>query len=160
MKKNIRILISSLIIAAAFIGCDKGDMKIKKLNHGSGIWTIESVHYQYYNLRGSSVISDSTISNPGELILFKNATLDALYDYYLLVANMKDINGNVSAYRGEIFFDNERAHITTTVDGDAIPYQGLWTVEKSNRLKQVWSIFSVRTDGSLYSKTTLSLKKK
>lgn len=135
-------------------------MKVKKLNHGDGTWTIESLHYEYYDAAGHSVVSDSTVSDLGELIFFKTTTLNALWDYHLVVANMKNASGDNSAYRGEVFFDTDRADFQQTVDGDAFPFLGLWSVNKSSRRIQEWSSFGLRADGTLGSKVTISLKKK
>jgi hypothetical protein len=160
MKNIIRLFVIAIVTGLLFTGCDKADMKVKKLNHGDGTWTIESLHIEYYDSLGRNVVSDETQSNLGELIFFKSTTLDALFDYHLVVADIPDANGNIAAYRGEVYFDEDRADFDQTVDGDPFPFLGLWTVNDSSRHKQEWSSYVLKADGSLYSKSTLTLKKK
>ncbi len=157
MKKFFAPFLLLLLTAALIVSCEKPDMKIKKLNHGDGTWTINSIHYQYYDSLGATVVFDSTASNPGELVVFTTTTLNGLFDYRLCVANMNEAGG-VNVYNFEIFFDEARVHFGSTVDGDPpAELAGLWTVDKSNRRKQEWSTYELRNDGSLARKKTIEL---
>lgn len=162
MKKLSLPLLGILIAFSFLIGCDKADMKIKKLYHGDGIWTIESVHYENYDASGAHVISDSTATNLGELVFFRNTTLNALFDYHFVVANMLDAQGVVHVYTGEAYFDETRVHFGQ--DSRLSPFptllMALWTINDSSRHKQEWSNYQLRGDGTLAVKTTISLKKK
>jgi hypothetical protein len=158
MKKLLLPLFAILLSAALITGCDKADMKIKKLNHGDGTWSITSIHVEYYDSLGVSVVSDSTISDPGELVFFTTTTLNGLFDYHLCVANMNE-SGNIHTYNFEVYFDEARVHFQPTVNGD-VPnvLEALWTVNDSSRKKQEWSTFGLRNNGTLATKTTVTLK--
>jgi hypothetical protein len=158
MKKLLAPLVLLLIAAMLVTSCEKGDMKIKKLNHGDGRWTITSIRYQYYDSLGANVVFDSTASKPGEIVVFTTTTLNGLFNYRLCVANMNESTG-VSVYPCEIFFDESRVHFGSTVDGDPPgALAGLWTVDDSSRRKQEWSTYSLRADGTLALKRTANLK--
>lgn len=148
-----------LLLAVLFTaGCDKADMKIKKLNHGDGTWDIVSIHYEYYDSTGATVISDSTETAPGEIVFFTTTTLDGLYDYVLCTAHMNEPAG-VETYIFEVYFDEARAHFQDALNGP-VPgsLNALWTVNKSSRKKQEWSTYLLRSDGSLYGKRTVVMK--
>ena len=157
----------TLLLLAAFsfalVSCDKGDMEIKKLNRGDGTWTIASIHYENYDSLGQHVVSDSTQSDIGEFVIFKTPTLDALFDYYLIVANMNHPDGSITAHPGYIYYDGNRVHMQE--DGDAhhnFPdqFEGVWTITKNKRREQEWTIYSSAPNGNLAQKITLVLKKK
>lgn len=162
MKKTAYLLFAALLVA--FVSCDKGDMEIKKLNRGEGIWEITSMRYETYDSLGQHVVSTNTVSAPGELVFFKTASLDALFDYYLVVANMKDpATGNISAYPGQIYYDGNRV----SMEEDSDPYhsfpnelEGVWTITDDGRKKQEWTSYALGTNGELTQKTTIYLKKK
>jgi hypothetical protein len=162
MKKIALPLLGLFIAFSLLTGCDKADVKIKKLYHGDGIWTIENIHYEYYDANGKSVISDSTVSNPGELVFFRTGTLNELFDYHFVVANMYDAAGNVQVSTGEAFFDETRVHFGQDANSSPFPavLLALWTVNNSDRHKQEWSNYQLRLDGTLAVKTSISLKKK
>ena len=161
MKKILAPVIALLIAAAFLAGCDKADMKIKKLNHGDGTWTIKSIHYEYYDTIGHAVVSDSTVTEPGEIVFFTTTTLDALFDYHLCVINMKEANGTTGVYPGGVYFDNVRVHFEHNATQPNLPaeFEGqLWSVDDSSRRHQVWTHYSLRADGSLVTKLTMTLK--
>ena len=159
MKTIFKSLLFFLFATIFFTSCQKEDVKIKKLNHGDGKWSIESVHYEFYDSLGVSVVSDSTVTKPGELVFFSTNTLNAIWGYYLVVGNLTDSNGNTYVCREEIYFDGDRANLQQTNSGDPCPYLGLWTVNESSRHKQDWSAYQLRGDGTLWVKTTMVLKK-
>lgn len=150
------VFILTAIVTVTFAACDKGDIEIRKLNRGEGIWTIESVYYEEYDSAGANVIGSSTISNPGEFVFFRNTTLNGLFDEHFVVANMTDTSGIVTAYPGGVYYDDNRVKITC----DHSLVDGVWTVEENGRRKQEWTLFSVRGDGSLETKATMNISKK
>ncbi|CAN5138881.1 hypothetical protein BH09BAC5_BH09BAC5_08950 [soil metagenome] len=161
MKKILLPLFSILIIAVFFAGCDKADMKIKKLYRGDGTWTIESFTTEYFNAAGNSVDSTVTDESYGEIAFFKSTTLDALWDYHFAVIYQQDAEGHYHEFPCGVYFDGERAHVEDNVYPENCPYKflGLWTVEVNGRRKQEWTQFSLRTsDNSLYAKTTIKMK--
>jgi hypothetical protein len=158
MKKLLAPFFALVLVALFTAGCEKPDMKIKKLNHGDGTWTITSIHYEYYDSTGSSVVADSTVLDAGEIVVFNSTTLNALWGYRLCVANMNESTG-VEVYPCEIFFDEARVNFQPTVNGEVPPsLYALWTVNESSRRKQEWSTFELRGNGTLYSKRTIKLK--
>jgi hypothetical protein len=144
------------IIAFAFASCDKGDMEIKKLNRGEGVWTIESIQTDTYDSLGVNVVSTVTQTDIGEFVFFNNTTLNGLYDEHFLTLHIKDTNGIVSAYPGGVYYDDNRVKISETGSG----IDGVWTVDDNGRRKQEWSIYSVRPSGTLATKSILKMKKK
>lgn len=161
MKKFI-----SLFFTAAFFAfcasCDVGDIEIKKLNRGKGTWQIAGLRYQHYDSTGANVVADSTRDNPGELVFFKTTTLNALYDYYLVVANMYQPSGDIISNPGEVFYDSNRASLAEGA-GPAYDFpdelEGVWTVEDDGRKKQVWTIYQLRGNSTLQTKITMTLEK-
>jgi hypothetical protein len=161
MKNLFFPLLSALICVIFFTACDKADMKIKKLNHGDGTWTIESYTTEYFNAEGNSVDSTVTDESYGEIAFFKSTTLDALWDYHFSVIYQQDAQGHYHEFPCGVYFDGERAHIENNVYPENCPAQflGLWTVEESSRRKQVWTMFTLRpADNSLAIKTTMRMK--
>lgn len=162
MNNMKKILIPSLLLlltASFFVtGCDKADMKIKKLNHGDGTWAITSIQFEYFDSVGVSVVLDSTVNEPGELVFFTTTTLNGLFDYHLCVANMNE-GGSIHTYNFEAYYDEARVSFQPTVNGD-VPnvLETLWTVNDSSRKKQEWSTYALRSDGTLYCKKTIKLK--
>jgi hypothetical protein len=161
--KKISLPIFGLLFAfSLLIGCDKADIKVKKLYHGDGTWTIESIHYEYYDSTGKNIIHDSTLTDVGEMIFFRTTTLNALWDYHFVVINLPDASGIIHAYTGEVFFDESRVHFGQDANLSPFPgeFMALWSVNNSNRHKQEWSKYQLRGDGTLDVKTTIALKKK
>lgn len=161
MKNGIYFICALFLFV--FSSCEVGDMEIKKLNRGEGIWEITGMQYQNYDSLGQNVVTDSTISDIGELVFFKSQTIDALFNYYLVVANMKDANGNITGHPGYIFFDGNR--VSMKEDGDpnhSFPdgLEGIWTVTDSGRKKQEWTMYLLAPNGNLAQKVTIKLKKK
>ncbi len=152
--KRIIILLAS-ISSLFMISCDKGDMEVKKLNRGEGIWVIESVQTDQYDSAGVSVISTLTVNDPGEFVFFQNTTLNGLFDEHLVVVNMNDTSGVITAFPGGVYYDDNRVKIDA-----GCPYDGVWTVVDNGRRKQEWSIFSTNVNGGLQSKMTMFIKKK
>lgn len=151
------------VFTLALASCEVGDMEVKKLNRGDGTWSIESIHYENYDSLGQHVVSDSTQSNVGEFVFFKTHTLDALFNYYLVVANMNHPDGSVIAHPGYIFYDGNR--VSMKEDGDVnhnFPdqFEGVWTVTENKRRHQEWTIYSTNSSGNLVQKITLVLKRK
>ncbi len=160
MKNLIRIFFPAALLLLA--SCDPGDIEIKKLNRGEGIWQIAGLRYQQYDSTGANVVADSTRDNPGELVFFKTTTLNALYDYYLVVANMYQSNGDIISNPGEVFYDGNRASLaegTGPVYDFPDELEGVWTVEDDGRKKQVWTIYQLRGNSSLQTKITMTLEK-
>ncbi len=160
MKKLLFPFISVLFVSLVLVGCDKADVKIKRLYHGDGTWTIESLTTEYFNAAGITVDSTIVDDSYGEIAFFKSTTLDALWDYHFCVIYQKDVVGKYHEYPCGAYFDGVRANIEDNVyPGNCPPkFLGLWTVTENNRRKQVWTLFSLRGDYTLYSKTTLKMK--
>ncbi len=160
MKNFIRLFFPAALLLLA--SCDTGDIEIKKLNRGEGIWQIASIRYQHYDSAGANVVADSTRNAPGELVFFRTTTLNALYDYYLVVANMYQPNGDIISNPGEVFYDGNRANLAEG-SGPAYDFpdelEGVWTVEDDGRKKQVWAIYQLRGNSSLQTKISMTLEK-
>ncbi len=153
--KKLLILIP-IVVAMIFFSCDKEDVKIKRLNRGKGIWQIETIEYFTYDSLGAHVVKDTTIAHAGELVVFTTKTLDGLYGYRLMVADMNDASGNFTAtFPGEIYDDGTRVDIRNS--SPAVSF--LWTIDKNENRKQVWSTYSLKPDGSVSEKITMTLKK-
>lgn len=147
--------IGTLICAFFLMSCDKGDMEVQKLNRGNGIWEIETVRYDYYNATGSSIDSSRTVNALGEMVFFNNTTLSGLYDEHLVVVDIFNANGTVTAFSGGVYYDDNRAKI----DAGSM-FDGVWTVVDNGRRKQEWALYAVYPTGYLATKTTMFLKKK
>jgi hypothetical protein len=161
MKKLICILFVGLSVA--FASCDKGDIEIKKLNRGSGTWAIESMRYETFDSAGVNVISTSTVENPGELIFFESATLNALFAHHMVVATMFDTSGAVIANPGRVFYDGDRVWFGEDPDAShnfPNELEGIWTVNDDGRKSQEWNMYYVNsTTGLLETKISMFLKK-
>lgn len=155
MKKI--VILTALLPLLALVSCDKGDMEIKKMNRGEGTWSIESLRYEYYNANGSDVDSTVTLDNPGELIFFREPTLNALFDEHLVVIDLFDTAGNVTAHPGGAYYDDVRCKISSD---SGTPIDGVWTVVDNGRKKQQWQIVSASSNGGLVERITMNLKKK
>lgn len=155
MKKL--VILTALIPLLALVSCDKGDMEIKKMNRGDGTWTIESLRHEYYNSNGSDIDSTKTVDNPGELIFFKEGTLNELFDEHFVVIDLFDAAGNVSAYPGGAYYDDVRCKISSDA---GTPIDGVWTILDNGRRKQEWQIVTPAGNGGLVERITLTLKKK
>jgi hypothetical protein len=162
MKNKYLHIVVAFFLLALLTGCDNGEIKIKKLNHGDGVWAWENTTYNYYDDVGAAVDCTLTTNDPGELIFFQDNTLNGLYDYYLVVANINDTSGVIEAYTGEVYYDDDRVHFGQDANLNAFPTELMysWTVDKGTRHKQEWSRYELRADGSLYSKISINLKKK
>ncbi|CAN5908490.1 hypothetical protein BH11BAC7_BH11BAC7_34610 [soil metagenome] len=160
MKTLFTPLFALLLLAGFLTGCDKADMKIKQLYHGDGTWTIKSLHYEDYDSTGYYVVSDSTITEPGEFMFFKTTTLDGLFEYHFAVIMLKLPNGASHEYPCGVYFDGSRAHVEANVYPDYVPpeYLAVWSITKSGRRNQEWTKFTMRADGSLARKVTMVLK--
>ncbi|HTF05338.1 MAG TPA: hypothetical protein VK826_15015 [Bacteroidia bacterium] len=154
MKKIsfILVVISTFIL----VSCDKGDMEVKKLNRGEGIWSITSMRYETYDSLGVNVVSTTTREDIGEFVFFQNTTLSGLYDEHLVVVNINDTSGVIRAYSGGVYYDDSRVKI----DADGSGVSGVWTIIDNGRRKQEWALHVTHPSGSLGSKTTLYMKKK
>lgn len=150
------VFIFAAIIASTFVACDKGDIEIKKLNRGEGIWAIETLRTDYYDAAGASVDSSTTVADIGEFVFFQNTTLNGLFDEHLVVVNINDTSGVIFAYAGGVYYDDNRVKIAETGSG----LDGVWTVVDNGRNKQEWQLFATNTNGGLATKWTLNIKKK
>ena len=160
MKKLLLPFLSLLFCAIFIVGCDKADMKIKKLYHGDGTWTIESYTTEYFNAEGNSVDSSIVNESYGEIAFFKSTTLNALWDYHFAVIYQQDAQGHYHEFPCGVYFDGERANVENNVYPENCPAQflGLWTVVETSRRKQVWTQFGLRADNTLATKNTLKMK--
>jgi hypothetical protein len=146
----------SLVLLFTFIGCDPGDLAIKKLNRKDGTWHITSIHYEVFDSTQIHVVFDSTQNDPGDLIFFKTKTLNAFWDYYMVVADLKNTDGTITSTPGRIFFDDVRVDLAQDPDpGHNFPSQliGLWTVVVNKRNSQEWSIHTFDPSGIMTKKT-------
>lgn len=152
------------IVALVFVSCDKGDLEIRKLNKGEGIWAIESLTVEEYDSTGVNRINSVTGTDLGEFVFFKEGTLNALFDEHFLVLNRFDTSGVVIGHPGGAYYDDNRVKI----DVDPEPYvmngqynlNGVWTVEDNGRRKQTWTMFILDGNATLYRKYILGIKKK
>lgn len=161
MKKLIYLICSGLLFT--IVSCDKGDMEIKTMNRGEGIWFIESIVTETYDSLGVNVIATNTDENPGDLVFFTSPTMNALFSHHMVVANMKDASGNVSSNPGDVYYDGDRVFFGEDPDpGHNFPddLEGLWTITENKRRKQVWTVFALSGTGELAVKRTMNLKKK
>jgi hypothetical protein len=162
--KNSGIIFSFLfLLTLTFTSCDKGDMKIKKLNHGDGTWDVTKFRKEFYNADGSRVDSVYDETAPAEFVFFRTQTLDGLFDYHFLSINVTGSSGAKTQLSCGVFFDNVRANIETNSNIGAAPnefviFMGTWTVEESSRHKQTWTQYILRPDGSLFEKLTMEMK--
>ncbi len=162
MKNLLCILIG--ILSIVFVSCDKGDVEIKKMTRGSGVWAIESMQYDTYDAAGASVISTTTVDNPGELLFFESPTLNALFSHHMVVATMFDTSGAVIANPGRVFYDGDRVYFGEDPDpGHNFPdiLEGIWTIAEDGRKEQEWTMFWMNSStGLLETKVTMFMKKK
>lgn len=162
-KNNFKTLALAAISAITFAACDPGDLGIKRMYHGDGTWTIESLRWQTFDSTGTKTVIDTTQENLGELIFFRSKTTNALFDHYCVVAQMKQADGSFVDNPGEVFFDGVRANMQEDPDGNhnyPDDLEGLWTVTENHRKSQVWTIYANQPNGYLGMKKTLTLKKK
>jgi hypothetical protein len=150
-------ILFAVLSALFFASCEKGDIEVKRLYKGEGIWKIESLERSYYNAAGTGVDSSSTLSDVGEFVFFQNTTLNGLFEEHFMCLNLIDNLGNTQSYPGGVYFDANRVKISTDA-GTSL--DGVWTVDDDGRRKQVWSIYGMRPDGTLSEKWTMTLKKK
>jgi hypothetical protein len=152
------------IIVVAFSSCDKGDMEIKKLNKGEGIWAIESMVIETYDSTGVNRIASMEQTNIGEFVFFQNTTLNALYDEHFVTALIEDTTGVTTGYTGGVYYDDSRVKI----DCDPQPpvfngytsLNGVWTVEDNGRKKQMWTMYILDNNATLHEKYILEISRK
>lgn len=152
---RITFILASFFILL-FVSCDKGDIEIRKLNRGEGIWAIESLRYEQFDSTGVSVVSTANYSDVGEFVFFQNTTLSGLYDEHLVVVNINDTSGVIMAYPGGVYYDDNRVKI----DAGGSGLNGVWTVIENGRRKQEWALYTTNADGGLATKSTMHIKKK
>lgn len=160
MKKLIAI--PFFVAAMSLMSCDKGDVEIKRMTRGEGVWAIETMQYDTYDSAGVNVVSTSTLSDVGELIFFESPTLNALFDHHMVVADINDTSGTVYSSPGDVYYDGDRCYFGEDADPNHnFPdfLEGLWTIEENGRKTQVFTMFSVNTNGTLVGKCTMTLKK-
>jgi hypothetical protein len=156
MNKLKLFLSATFACALLLVSCDKAEVAIKDLNRGKGTWQIETLHFETYDSSGTSVVSDSTWTDRGEVIFFTSKTLNGLWNYYACVVNLFAADGSLLlSQRCEAFYDETRADLKDA----PTPVSGVWTVEDRGRRKQVWTKYEIRGDGSLGQKVTMTLKK-
>lgn len=80
MNRNIFSVLIILSVAM-ILSCNKEDKNSKKLYRHEGRWTIDYITIQTFDTTGKKII-DSTITSPGELVLMRTKSLDALYGYH------------------------------------------------------------------------------
>jgi len=160
MKRLLLILTLSTLLFA----CNKEQLNSRRLYIGEGKWKIESIQYLVFDSTGTPV-SDSTVTDFGELIFLKTQSLDGLWDYRLGVWITTDTAGN-HAKTFQYVFDGERIHIDGSgfgLKGNVSAITGVYTVSVNKKQKQVWETTSVKSNGaaftSLGSKTIMTLKK-
>lgn len=153
--KRITFILASFCVFL-LVSCDKGDIEIRKLNRGEGIWAIESIRYEQYDSVGVNVVSTTNYSDVGEFVFFQNTTLNGLYDEHLVVVNINDTSGVIMGYPGGVYYDDNRVKI----EADGSGLSGVWTVVENGRRKQEWALYSANMDGGLATKSTMNLKKK
>ena len=149
--KKIFSSVTVLLIAIVLVSCNKEDQHAKKLYKNQGRWTIDYVTTQLFDSTGA-VISDSTVKNIGELVLFKSGSLDALYGYRQAVFLYTD--SVTHAYPFEYMFDGKRISIKYCdapfeIDGTYSAF-----IDKAN--EQQWEIYS--TNGNTNAVTSLTGK--
>jgi hypothetical protein len=148
------------VFVATFSSCDPGDMHIKRMYGGDGVWTIESLQWQYYDSLGENVVVDSTHDDYGEMVFYRTKGTNALFDHYCVVVQVKTTNGTFADYPGEVFFDGLRANMQEDpYHGFPDQLKGVWTVLEDHRKSQVWEQFTINSNGYMGSRKTLTLKK-
>lgn len=151
------IILSATILVSLFASCDKGDLEVKKLNRGEGIWVIESVEKAYYDSTGINIDSTRLYENVGEFVFFQNTTLNALFDEHFVCVNLIDNLGNTQSYPGGVYYDDNRVKIATDA---GIWLDGVWTVLDNGRRRQEWAIYALQANGELWQKWTMKIRKK
>lgn len=152
------------IIAVVFASCDKGDLEIKKLNRGEGIWSIESLTIEHYDSTGVNRTNSVTGTDLGEFVFFQQTTLNGLFDEHFVVLDLFDTSGVVIGHPGGVYYDDNRVKI----DVDPAPFvmngqaslNGVWTVEDNGRRNQTWTMFLLDGNATLEWKYILEIKKK
>jgi hypothetical protein len=141
--------------------CDKGDIEIRKMTRGDGIWSIESIKYDTFDVSGTNVVSTYTWSNVGELTFFSSPTTNALYDHHLVVAAIFDTSGAELNNPGDVYYDGDRMHFGEDPDANHnFPdfLEGTWTVLEDKRREKVLTFHEVTLAGVLSVKRTMTLK--
>lgn len=152
------------LITAAFASCDKGDMEIKKLNKGEGIWTIESMIIEEYDSTGVNRINSVEQTGIGEFVFFKGTTLNALFDEHFVTTLIEDTSGVITGYTGGVYYDDTRVKIdcdpAPPVFGGAATLNGVWTVQDNGRKAQTWTMYILDNNATLATKYILEISKK
>jgi hypothetical protein len=152
------------IVTVAFASCDKGDMEVRKLNRGEGIWAIESLTVEEYDSTGANRINSVTGTDLGEFVFFKEGTLNALFDEHFVVVDIFDTSGVVTGHPGGVYYDDNRVKIDADSDprvmNDQFSLNGVWTVEENGRKAQTWTMFLLDANATLKWKYILTIRKK
>ena len=107
------------------------------MHNGTGVWMIEQINILTYDTNGS-ILRDTVIEAPGELIFFSTGSLSALYDYYQgLFINYGPDSVPRESIRMEYYIDAKRVNLELATDPLAIA--GQYNVEKFGKSRQEWA---------------------
>ncbi len=158
MKQN-SYAVLIILFAVVISSCNKEDKNSKKLYRHEGRWTIDKVTIETFDTLGKIMI-DSSIVSPGELVMMRTKSFNALYGYHQAVFIYSDTLGTHGA-PFEYLFDGERIDIRDCKAPFAINGAYTSVVDKGN--EQQWEIYTPYTDNSiptsLYAKFSMHLSK-
>ena len=157
--RTIAAIISSIFLFA-LTSCEKGDVEIKRLTKGDGIWTIESISYDTFDASGSAVVGNYNWNDVGEFVFFSSATANALYAHHLVVVTINDGSGGSSSYPGDVYYDGDRMFFQEDPDPNhSFPdyLEGTWTVTDDGRNKKVLTFYEMNGN-ALFVKRTMTIK--
>ena len=159
MNKLFLNLALGLMLGLALASCDLADQKANRMHNGTGVWLIEQIDIITYDSNGT-VLNDSVIDEPGELIFFSTGSLNALFDYYQgLYIDYGPDSVPRQTIQMEYYIDAKRADIRLSSDPLAIG--GLYNVEKFGRSRQEWArnTYNENYTNLMHSRTVLHLRK-
>ena len=137
--------------------CDKADIKANTLHRGNGRWTIEKVEQQTFDENGT-VTGDTSVEDIGEIIFFRDGSINALYDYYPAIISLTKNDSADRVFRIEYYTDGKRFDLSNDNGlnhGWLDVLSRVYTVEKAGRNKYV--LISTTSDGSRpYTQSSLS----
>jgi hypothetical protein len=133
-KYFITLMLAGFLIAS----CNKEKKLMGRLE---GNWTIESAEKIVYFNDGTSTTIES-LNKPGKLVISKGSSAEEKnYDFFYVDVNMDTIKMTDKLVTDE--YNTRMVMLNGYTDTSGTKKNVVWTIEKNNKNKQVWSTYGV-----------------
>ncbi|HLP13903.1 MAG TPA: hypothetical protein VK177_18370 [Flavobacteriales bacterium] len=133
-----KILILAVIAGLFATSCNKEKKLMGRLE---GNWTIESAEKIIHFNDGTTTTIES-LSNPGKLVISEGASDEEKnYDFFYIDTNMDTIKMIDKLVTDE--YNTRMVMLNGYTDTSGVKKNIVWTIEKNNKNKQIWSTYGV-----------------